>query len=517
MSVTVLGPPPLKTPTAPDSASSTPIPPVKTTTTPDSALSTPLPPVKAPTAPDSVPTTTTDSASSTPIPPVKTTTTPDSALSTPLPPVKAPTAPDSVPTTTTMSSSSAKSAPDDALNSSSSASPSHALVTSSSSSKSSAAVKTSGRSTDASPASPIGHSSSADPASSPASPPPTSPIHQQVSFTGTITSTITDPPSTLAKPSFISVLESNGKITFTAPPLVTILSSSREPNGSFVTFTHVVANPTGFSQAISGGHASFFSNAGAVAGVFLVVGGILTAIAAFGIFIMCRRRRRKRERHRRWLISINRPRSVMDDPFQSPRSAPNPPIRVVPPEWDTEHRQEMSESGLGLYNVPQREQAEEQHGQYAEPQHFEQLQAYYDGANLPHQNIGLAISTDVNRSKPSLAQSSPSVYPPSLPPANDDRLVEEAPPPQRRYSSDASVAPPRPRRSHLREPSKGPLITPPSSVSSHSPVSEFGGPFGFTSLDSDRAPVQPGSPQLNEIMGRRTLLDVRPRSRDNNQ
>jgi len=309
-------------------------------------------------------------------------------------------------------------------------------------------------------------------------------------------------------------VDSNGKISFSAPPLVTILSTSKEANGSFITFTHVVANPTGFSQAISGGHASFFRNAGVVAGVFLVVGALITAAAAFAIFILCRRRRRQRERHRRWLISVNRPRPMADgsdDPFQDPRSPPSPPMRVIPHythAWDTQPRatpRDSPTSGLGLFDVPPANQHE----------HVEEHQLeHYDG--IDRNEIGLAITT--NQSKPSLAQSSPSIYPPSLPPTNDeDRIFEEAysqPQPYR----DASAAPPRPRRSHLRDaPSKGQLLTPPSSVSSHSPVSEFGGHFGFTPADHEQPIIQHGSPQLNEIIGRRTLLDVRPRSQDSVQ
>ncbi|KAJ7092696.1 hypothetical protein C8R44DRAFT_891132 [Mycena epipterygia] len=363
--------------------------------------------------------------------------------------------------------------------------------------KSTAVAKSSGAPKSTPPASPSGHGTS-----------PSSVVENnpQISITGTTTSTITDAPeSTLAKPSFISVVDSKGKTSFIAPPLVTILSTSRESNGSFVTFTHVVANPTGFSQAISAGRSSFFHNAGAVAGVFLVVGAILTTIAAVAIFFMCRRRRRRRERHRRWLISVNRPRAMADDsqdPFQDPRTAPSPPMRSVDHDWEFQPDQGSSGNGLGLYNVPQTSRSEhpEQYGR--------------DFNNVDRNEIGLAIST--NRSRPSLAQSSPSIYPPSLPPAaNEDHLEEEAPSQPQRYS-DTSAAPPRPRRSHLRvTPSKGQLITPPSSVSSHSPVSEFTGPFGFTPADGEpSSAVQQGHLQRTEIMGRRTLLDVRPRSQD---
>lgn len=245
----------------------------------------------------------------------------------------------------------------------------------------------------------------------------------------------------------------------------------------------------------------FFRNAGAVAGVFLVVGAILTTVAAVVIFIMCRRRRRKRERHRRWLISVNRPRATADssqDPFQDPRIAPSPPMRVVDHDWEFQPHQGNSGNGLGLFDVPQASHDE----------HREQYGGDFD--NIARNEIGLAIST--NRSRPSLAQSSPSIYPPSLPPANEDPPEEEAHSQPQRYS-DTSVAPPRPRRSHLRDtPSKAQLITPPSSVSSHSPahspVSEFAGPFGFTPADGDTSAVQQGHLQRHEIMGRRTLLDV---------
>jgi hypothetical protein len=251
----------------------------------------------------------------------------------------------------------------------------------------------------------------------------------------------------------------------------------------------------------------FFHNAGAVAGVFLVIGVILTGVVASATFIMCRRRRRRREEHRRWLISINRPRPTADgsqeDPFEDPRSAPSPPMRVVPhawnapTAWDAQPRaanRDSSTSALGLFDVPPT-----QHNEVVEeqPRH-----------NATNRNeIGLAITT--NESKHSLARSSPSIYPPSLPPANDDRGFEE---PQRYRDNASPPPPPRPRRSHLRDaPSKG-ILTPPSSVSDHSPVSEVAAasPWGFTPTERETSPIQlHGSPQLNEIMGRKTLLDVR--------
>ncbi|KAJ7071058.1 hypothetical protein C8F01DRAFT_412275 [Mycena amicta] len=228
---------------------------------------------------------------------------------------------------------------------------------------------------------------------------PLSPVTSPtVSFTAT--STITDTPeSTLAKPSFVSVIESNanGQTTaFTAPPFLTFLSTSTETNGSLVTFTHIVANPTGFNQAI-GHSASFFHNAGAVAGVFLVVGAIMTGLVVFALFLLCRRQRRRRELHRRWLVSMHRPRPLSDnDTFV------NPEMRSFDRPWDG-----RISSPHGHYTVAPPRRVDppmllggqnNNRGPQAGP---------YDDA------IGLAITTDDHRDNPSV-ESSPSIYPASL-------------------------------------------------------------------------------------------------------
>ncbi|KAJ7630909.1 hypothetical protein FB45DRAFT_551315 [Roridomyces roridus] len=311
-------------------------------------------------------------------------------------------------------------------------------------------------------------------------------------FTGTTTSTITEAPeSTLSQASFIPVTDASGRTSLSLPALVTILSTSSEANGSFVTFTHVVANPTGFSQAISSGGHGFFHNSPAVAGVFVVVGAILTSIVAFGLFIFCRRRRRQRERHRRWLISVNRPRTVDGDepeyPFQTPRTPPSPPPMRDAHMGDTHNwgipvRSSLTGSaGLGLYDIPPVRRVQP-------PQELEQT--YPRNSQGP---IGLAITTDHS------GRSSPSIYPPTLPAENNEDPFSDA----EEVSPDMPMPPPRPRRSHLRD--QGQLITPPSSVSGHSPVAESPGLFGLPLENEPRMPPM----QLNELMGRRTLLDVR--------
>lgn len=66
---------------------------------------------------------------------------------------------------------------------------------------------------------------------------------------------------------------------------------------------------------------SFFSDSGAVAGVFLVVGMIIAAALAGGLFYM----RRRRQRQRRFVSGvISRPLSYPDNPFEDPRDPPSP-------------------------------------------------------------------------------------------------------------------------------------------------------------------------------------------------
>jgi len=102
-------------------------------------------------------------------------------------------------------------------------------------------------------------------------------------------------------------------------------------------------------------------------------------------------------------------------------------------------------------------------------------------------------------------QSTPSIYPPSLP-ANDD-LVTPVSPTVNKITMEqperAVLPPPRPPRSHLRDTLKRALeyapLTPPASISSHAgsapetPVSEA----------SNKSP--------QDLLSRRTLLDVRLR------
>jgi len=113
------------------------------------------------------------------------------------------------------------------------------------------------------------------------------------------------------------------------------------------------------------------------------------------------------------------------------------------------------------------------------------------------------VFNDDHRDRISVAQSSPSIYPVSLPPSGDDDNtdVTQSPTIENSDFSPKNVvkgAPPRPPRSHLRRSITKPFeiypITPAPSTSSH-------------------AASDPPSPILDQtkVINRRTLLDVRPR------
>ncbi|KAF8078654.1 hypothetical protein FPV67DRAFT_1689360 [Lyophyllum atratum] len=337
--------------------------------------------------------------------------------------------------------------------------------------------------------------------------------------TSTRTSTITDhPESTFSSPVSVSVIDpNNGRVTLTTPPVVTVFSTSTEPNGEFVTFTHVVANPTGFSSekqvSVTGG---FLGNHGAVAGVFVVVGIFASAIGCCIVLVF--RRRRRQSRRRRWLAGIQQP--APSNPFEDPSDSPQ--MRII-----NNNRQEVNWDGSAPFTFSGETRQVSLHSTTS--QHDTDAATPFVGigsgmsprrvpvpshhfVDNPNNNPGLGFGVgygrafgEDHRDRVSIAQSSPSIYPVSLPPSGDDDTTDATVSPTVENASDFSSrhiivgAPPRPPRSHLRrsitKPSEMYPITPPTSVSSH-------------------APSNPPSPILDQakVISRRTLLDVRPRS-----
>ncbi|TFK41190.1 hypothetical protein BDQ12DRAFT_733503 [Crucibulum laeve] len=337
----------------------------------------------------------------------------------------------------------------------------------------------------------------------------------RASTTSTSTSTIT----TSAESTFTSAVPititnaSNGRIVLSTPPLVTILSTSTEPDGSFLTFTHVVANPTGFNSGAAVNTSGFLQNQGAVAGVFVVVGIIAAAIAT-GLFFLFRRRRRL-DRRRRWLAGMQQQRppsmSGRSNPFADPHDSPV--MRAV----GDSNNMHWNAGGAGgvLYTdepVAQEQTSVRGLAGVGTGRYTTRRPAPSDGPfDAPYDRgaIGLALTTNNQRDPVTRsAQSSPSIYPASLPAEDGNNaalweqidLNNQQPP-----KSTMDAPPPRPPRSHLRDTALRAFeyhpMTPPASVSSHA---------GSKPPSPTTEQIQSkGSP--DNVFARRTLLDVRPR------
>ncbi|TXT05937.1 hypothetical protein VHUM_03698 [Vanrija humicola] len=110
------------------------------------------------------------------------------------------------------------------------------------------------------------------------------------------TSTIFVPPSSSSQaspttiPTQIVTTDSAGRSITTSASLVV----TTDPNGNVFTVTHFVPTTHAPGTESSHGASNFFDNTGAVAGVFVVIGLVVTAIIVTFTFIMLRRRRRQR-------------------------------------------------------------------------------------------------------------------------------------------------------------------------------------------------------------------------------
>ncbi|KAK0465057.1 uncharacterized protein EV420DRAFT_936741 [Desarmillaria tabescens] len=366
--------------------------------------------------------------------------------------------------------------------------------------------------------------------------------------------------STLPQAVGLTVTGSDGQTSVTFPSFITVLSTATESDGTVVTESAVVSNPTGLGQPDKSSDSSFFSNTSAVAGTFAAVGIVVFAVLAL-LFVCYRRRRRQRSRTR-WLEAITQPPSYPlhddadrdpfeeDDPFEDPRSPPQMAQVTNTPQTtyitrdqrheDSEHvdTEDSTSNLLGARNFAAAGLGTGHTTRTQEEGPFSDVNAF-----SPQEAIGLAITTNYPV-PPSLRsrQSTPSLYSDS-PQANGDAdsfYDVDLRPPAVRPKIETRPAPPsipRPPRSILRgTPPSSQFIgseyrplTPPDSVESQrlSFSSSSAGPstptgLGFatgSSLDHDPVKVaNPLAPTLSPtaILTRRTLLDIRPRpSRDN--
>ncbi|KAJ3841371.1 hypothetical protein F5878DRAFT_17950 [Lentinula raphanica] len=436
------------------------------------------------------------------------------------------------------------------------------------------------------------------------------------SSTSTSTFIVTGhPESTLSSPIGITI-SSDGRLSTTFPALITFVSTSTNANGAETTWTSIVANPTNeVSGDVSDAH-SFLHNEGAVAGVFTVVGIVFTA-AVVALFVICRRRRQRKIRRHQWIDHIQKRLPAPEDPFENPRDAPmmrsmsqtsrhehhyqfqSPSPTTARPffdertPWDHDDEGVIPPNSLGLTSMDATRISP-----FADAQYSRRIE----------QPIGLAVTTNsppAHQSRPSLAQSSPSIYPPSIPLPNDNASIYEdidlmgqdepasaptvtvptpyvypseavagppspispsdgpfddlygmkplrptpvvahsgyPPPPIASPAPRASTAPLRPARSALRDTSSKiivdqALVTPPPSLSGHghedmdslddspslkatshtsSADEAVSPPVIFNSANEKQRPHS-ASKSIEDIVMRRTLLNVRPRSRDNVQ
>ncbi|KNZ77434.1 hypothetical protein J132_05450, partial [Termitomyces sp. J132] len=323
------------------------------------------------------------------------------------------------------------------------------------------------------------------------------------------TSTITDQPeSTFSSPVAISVINpKNGKASLSTPAFITVLSTSTQPDGGFVTFTHVVANPnitiSSDSRTVPTG---FLANRGAVAGVFTVV-GILACSIVFSLALLCRRRHR-RNRQKRWLASIQRRRSLSENPFDGPGSY-SPQMRNI--DEDLGYRKgtasltsrgslsighHSSNSFNGLDAAP-----------FVSPLSVPSLGRVpvdpFKGISSNTRSDGYSTGPGhTQNNKPrfnSAAHMSPSLCPPSLPPSGDeDNITDGTRSPISDNSSKmshsnsiASGVPPRPPRSPLRRSLAKPSET-----------------YSITPLSSYTPSSSPIVLAAAKVTGRRTLLDA---------
>jgi hypothetical protein len=345
-----------------------------------------------------------------------------------------------------------------------------------------------------------------------------------------ITSTITDfPQTTLSKALSVNVTVS-GHTILSAPPVVTSYSTTLTA-GVYVTITHIAANPT---NALAGTQSKestsgFYSNHGAVAGVFTAVG---LAIAAFLVLLFLLIRRRNHTRDRKQLHSMishttGRPADNYGD------QASPPLMRTVSVDrrditWGGSARRHLLDDEVAPSPSPRRGEFAGSYAGVGARGEFTSSYAGIGAGGTPGQHPlyegpfsdyhspyhpsfpvanGRDSSDDPNQSKASLTPSSPSIYPNSLPPAVDENFYARQEIQTHARAQGTGSLPARPPKSEARyRSSNNPFV--PSAPSQ----SRAGPEIPRVHVDYQFK----GRPEA-DLNRRRTLLDVRPRSKDSMQ
>ncbi|KAF5374940.1 hypothetical protein D9758_000310 [Tetrapyrgos nigripes] len=342
---------------------------------------------------------------------------------------------------------------------------------------------------------------------------PTSTVTTRSTFTGQPSSTLSTPVGVVTTNAF------NGQPSTTFPPVVTVVRTTVDGDGSLVTLTDIVANPTGATtvDGKASNDSSFFHNQGAVAGVFLCV-GIVVACLVTGLVLLCRRRRKRREKQRQWIASVRRRLPSVDSPFVDQEedtpmrqvdyydSTP-PPTGVPPtnPERAYDYDPRTPDPATSTFrNAGHDNKGYILSQRPTDP--FSDLYAYKHRQT----EFGVAVTTDTvvdtlpalqtaqSPSRPSLVQSSPSIYPPTIPLSNDDvsSIYEEVDMSHEEESQPSTQTMPHAKQDSI---SVIPLMIPtPASTSTPSPTTET--PTAF--------PSRPPRSVLREAPSK--IMDYRP-------
>jgi len=256
-----------------------------------------------------------------------------------------------------------------------------------------------------------GSSASVPPVVSPSSTDPTvQTVHSTTVVTSTDTSTTTTfPVSTLVKPVIVTVVQ-NGTTSVGTPSLVTSVATSTATDGVLITSTLVYANPTSSASQ----HGSLLQNAGAVAGIFAALGIVAALALLCGVYFI--RRTRRNGRRSRWLDSVSSSRrgsaatptdAVGASPFM--RSLSSAATSEVSRSRRMSDVHESAPHFLPRIPAPTDYEVDSRQFSEARTNRFSTL---LNTASLPHmQRVPFKRSED----PPGSTQSSPSIYPASLP------------------------------------------------------------------------------------------------------
>lgn len=266
--------------------------------------------------------------------------------------------------------------------------------------------------------------------------------------TSLATQTITTHPvSTLSKAVVFTTTKSNGLAVLTTAPYVTVWSTSTNTNGTVFISTAIVANPQADLSPVSG----VLHDAGAVAGIFTVVGVGFTALLVF-LAIYIRRRRRSREREK-WSAEMAAPlpSAFVDNPFrdENPTSASSATTSPDDDQWNP--KSTLLPDGFGRRPLKFSQAAN------ASSSIFPIFPILRDGVFAGQQgkpllqSVGMESPTEQSQPRRSqaLSESTPSIYPLSLSPGEEQISKDIVTVPT--FTFQSVTSPLRPPRSHLRD------------------------------------------------------------------